>query len=199
MDPQARPLAALALLCLLSTSAPMAGAAGLPEEAPRSAARSNPFTAAPAVQPGRSVDAAPMRLPSHPPGLAGGLLMRPASPVAGHGGVAGPAPERKSADPVVAGFLGLLPLGSGFYVTSTPWKGLAFTLADAVLLGSIYNIRRDDRLPDGDVVPYFVLLAGVNAVDAALSAWQAHNDRAARVHLSLTPSGDPKMALAWTF
>lgn len=196
MDPQARPLAALALLCLLSTSAPMAGAAGLSKEAPRSAARSNPFASAPAVQPHRSIDAAPMRPPSHPPGLAGGLLMRPASPVVGH---AGHAPERKSADPVVAGFLGLLPLGSGFYVTSTPWKGLAFTLADAVLLGSIYNIRRDDRLPDGDVVPYFVLLAGVNAVDAALSAWQAHKDRAARVHVSLTPSGDPKVALAWTF
>lgn len=125
--------------------------------------------------------------------------MRPASPMAGHAGSAGHGTERKSADPVVAGFLGLLPLGSGFYVTSTPWKGLAFTLADAVLLGSIYNIRRDDRLPDGDVVPYFVLLAGVNAVDAALSAWQAHKDLSAKVHVSLTPSGDPKVALAWAF
>ena len=122
--------------------------------------------------------------------------MRPTAPASGH---AGQTPGRKSADPVVAAFLGLLPLGSGFYVTSTPWKGLAFTLADAVLLGSIYNIRRDDNLPDRDVVPYFVLLAGVNAVDAALSAWQAHKDLAARVSLSLTPSGDPKVALAWTF
>lgn len=198
MDPQARPLAALALLCLLSIPAPEAGASALAGASPKPEYR--PAASLPVPEAGSALpaDAAPARLPSHPPGLDGGLLMRPEAPVPGHAEPAGPA-GGKSADPVLAAFLGLLPLGSGFYVTSTPWKGLAFTLGDAVLLGTIYNIRRDDRLPDGDVVPYFALLAGVNAVDAALSAWQARKDLPVRARLSLTPSGDPKVALAWTF
>ena len=108
---------------------------------------------------------------------------------------------RKAPDPVLAGFLGLIPLASGFYLTSTPHKGLAFTIADAVLIGSIWNIRRDDNLPDGDVAPYFVLLGAVNLADAALSLWQARSDEAAhaRIRITLNASGEPVIGLAWNF
>jgi hypothetical protein len=99
---------------------------------------------------------------------------------------------------VLAFVLGAVPLASGYYLTATPQKGLAFTLADVVLLGAAWNIRRDETLPDRDLAPYFVLLGAVNAVDGLLSLLQARTD-AARVRATLTPSGEPQVVFAWTF
>jgi hypothetical protein len=67
-----------------------------------------------------------------------------------------------------------------------------------VLIGSIWNIRRDDHIPDRDVAPYFFLLGAVNALDAVLSGLQARHD-AVRVRSTLSPSGEPMVGLAWTF
>lgn len=127
---------------------------------------------------------------------------RAATGSAGHNPPAPRPPKRapaKSADPMLAAFLGVIPLSSGFYLTSAPQKGLAFTLADAVLIGSIWNIRRDDKIPDGDVKPYFFLLGAVNLADAALSLWQARSDEAARITVRLNPSGEPVIGVAWHF
>lgn len=107
-------------------------------------------------------------------------------------------PTRAPADPFAAVLRGIIPLNSGFYLTSTPAKGLAFTLADVVLIGSIWNIYSDDHIPDRDVRPYFFLLGAVNAVDAVLSGLQARND-AVRIRATLTPSGEPMVGLAWNF
>jgi len=107
-------------------------------------------------------------------------------------------PRATSVDPFVCALVGIIPLSSGYYLTEAPRKGIAFSLADAVLIGSIWNIRRDDHIPDSDVVPYFVLLGAVNALDAILSGLQARND-AVRVRTTLTPSGEPMVGLAWTF
>ena len=109
-----------------------------------------------------------------------------------------PAPQ-KSADPVLAAFLGIIPLSSGYYMTSTPQKGIVFTLADAVLIGSIWNIRRDENLPDRDVTAYFALMGAVNALDAVLSLWQARTDEAARIRVTLNKSGEPVIGVAWQF
>ncbi|HLP40635.1 MAG TPA: hypothetical protein VK465_03935, partial [Fibrobacteria bacterium] len=100
---------------------------------------------------------------------------------------------------LLAFMLGAVPLASGYYVTSSPHKGLAFTLADAVILGSIWNIRRDETLPDRDVVPYFALLGAVNAADALLSLLQARADARIRLSVTLTPSGEPKFGLVRHF
>jgi hypothetical protein len=104
---------------------------------------------------------------------------------------------------MLACFLGVIPLASGYYLTSTPMKGAIFTLGDAVLIGTIMNIRKDEYLPDHDVVPYFYLLGAVNAIDATLSFLQAKHDlqalKNARVQASLNPSGDPVIGIAWTF
>lgn len=102
-------------------------------------------------------------------------------------------------DPLLAFMLGAVPLASGYYVTSSSHKGLAFTLADAVILGSIWNIRRDETLPDRDVVPYFALLGAVNAADALLSLLQARDDARIRLSVTLTPSGEPKFGLVRHF
>lgn len=107
--------------------------------------------------------------------------------------VSSPAP-----DAFVCAVVGIIPLASGYYLTSAPSKGIAFSLADAVLIGSIWNIRRDDNIPDRDVAPYFFLLGAVNALDAVLSGLQARND-AVRIRTTLTPSGEPTVGLAWTF
>lgn len=157
------------------------------------------LAAAPAEAAARA--AAPVNTHSAP------VVAAPAAPAvvsgsAGHNAPVGNARRRapsKSADPMLAAFLGVIPLSSGFYLTSAPQKGLAFTLADAVLIGSIWNIRRDDKIPDGDVQPYFFLLGAVNLADAALSLWQARSDEAARITVSLNPSGEPVIGLAWHF
>lgn len=119
-------------------------------------------------------------------------------------------PAAKGSDPMLAAFLGAIPLASGYYLTSAPRKGIAFTVADAVIIGSIWNIRRERERanrrpgevpnpPDRDVTPYFALLGAVNLADACLSLWQARTDEAARIRVTLNASGKPVLGLAWNF
>jgi hypothetical protein len=129
----------------------------------------------------------------------------PADPSAPAGPAAPPSPATKHAaatpatDPFLAAMLGILPLGSGFYVTSTPQKGIVFTLADAMLIGTIMMIRSDDSIPPKDVANYYYLLGAVNLADLALSLLQARNDAAVRLNITLNQPDRPGVALAWRF
>lgn len=183
-------------LVLASAEAGAAARAAAPayaQSAPVAPAPAAPAAASDSLTPAAATPAKAAAAPAAPAVASGS---------AGHNAPAGNARRRapsKSADPMLAAFLGVIPLSSGFYLTSAPQKGLAFTLADAVLIGSIWNIRRDDKIPDGDVQPYFFLLGAVNLADAALSLWQARSDEAARITVSLNPSGEPVIGLAWHF
>ncbi|HKP96229.1 MAG TPA: hypothetical protein VJ385_10765 [Fibrobacteria bacterium] len=108
-------------------------------------------------------------------------------------------PRPQAADPFLAAMLGALPLMSGFYLTSTPQKGAVFTLADAMLIGTIVMIRSDENVPPKDASVYFYLLGAVNAADLALSVLQARSDAAARLSVTLNPPDKPGFRLGWRF
>lgn len=134
--------------------------------------------------------------PSSPPDTC-----RPAS--------AGPAPAQASpepkprkvdaGDPFLAAALGVLPLASGFYVSSSPVKGAAFTLADLMLIGAIVQVRSDANHSPKDAVTYYWLLAGINLADAALSVMQVQSDAAKRLSVNINPSDRPGFLLGWRF
>lgn len=113
-------------------------------------------------------------------------------------GPTGPRPAA-AADPFLAAMLGALPLASGFYVSDTPVKGVAFTLADVMLIGAIIQIRSDADKPPKDAATYYWLLAGVNLADAVLSALQARSDAARRLSVNVNPSDRPGILLGWRF
>ena len=122
---------------------------------------------------------------------------RPAAPVPGH---ARPkAAMHDAGDPFVAAAMGVLPLASGFYVSDTPVKGIAFTLADIMLIGTILQIRSNDSIPRKDISLYYLLLGGVNILDAGLSVLQVRSDAAKRVSLHIVPSDHPQVILGFRF
>ncbi len=107
--------------------------------------------------------------------------------------------RKQSSDPFLAAVLGALPLLSGFYLTSEPQKGAAFTLADAVLIGTIVRIRSDKNTPPKDAAVYYYLLGAVNLADLALSVMQVRADADSRLSVNLNPSDPPGLQLAWRF
>ncbi|MEO7427050.1 MAG: hypothetical protein ABI036_17815 [Fibrobacteria bacterium] len=102
-------------------------------------------------------------------------------------------------DPFLVAMLGAMPLLSGFYLTSAPQKGAVFTLADAVLIGSILKIRSDKNIPQKDAAVYAYLLGAVNVADMALSLMQFRSDAASRLTLIVIPTDQPGLLLAWRF
>lgn len=118
--------------------------------------------------------------------------------------IAAPAPRpahRKpdASDPFMAAALGILPLASGFYVSTTPVKGAAFTLADLMLIGAVVQVRSDANHNPKDAVMYYWLMAGVNVADALLSVLQVQSDAAKRLSVNLNPSDRPGVLLGWRF
>lgn len=109
------------------------------------------------------------------------------------------ASQDRGSDAFPAAMLGALPLMSGFYLTSSPQKGLAFTLADAMLIGTIVKIRSDKGIPPKDAAVYYYLLGAVNVADLALSVLQVRADVRARISLDLNPADQPGLLLAWHF
>jgi hypothetical protein len=171
--------AALAPLCLLFALATAARAAGDPLPAAAAVPRSadscgvGPKAAAP-------VDTCrPIKITAPPPRLA------PRKPDA--------------ADPFMAAALGVLPLASGFYVSRTPVKGAAFTLADLMLIGAIVQVRSDANHNPKDAVIYYWLMAGINVADALLSVLQVQSDAAKRLSVNINPSDQPGLLLGWRF
>jgi hypothetical protein len=110
-----------------------------------------------------------------------------------------PRPRAEAVDPFLAAMLGAMPLMSGFYLTSSPQKGIVFTLADAMLIGTIIMIRSDKHIPPKDAAVYFCLLGAVNVADLALSVLQARSDAASRLSVYLDPPDRPGFRLAWRF
>jgi hypothetical protein len=110
------------------------------------------------------------------------------------------APRQSDAnDPFLAAALGMLPLASGFYVSATPVKGAAFTLADIMLIGAIVQVRSDVNHNPKDAVIYYWLMAGLNVADALLSVLQVQSDAAKRISLNINPSDRPGVLLGWRF
>jgi hypothetical protein len=109
------------------------------------------------------------------------------------------APRQSDADPFMAAALGVLPLASGFYVTRTPIKGAAFTLADLMLIGAIVQVRSDPNHNSKDAVIYYWLMAGINVADALLSVLQVQSDAAKRLSININPSDQPGVLLGWRF
>lgn len=128
--------------------------------------------------------------------LAGGPI-QPSGPVRPRQETARPRPA--SGDPFLAAMLGALPLTSGFYVSEAPIKGVAFSLADVMLIGAIIQIRSDANRPPKDAATYYWLLAGVNLADAVLSALQVQSDAAKRLSVNVNPSDRPGFLLGWRF
>lgn len=106
---------------------------------------------------------------------------------------------KEAGDPFLAAALGALPLVSGFYVSESPVKGAAFTLADLMLIGAIIQIRSDANRPPKDAAPYYWLLAGVNLADAVLSALQVQSEAAQRLSVNINPTDRPGILLGWRF
>jgi hypothetical protein len=109
------------------------------------------------------------------------------------------APPKAATDPFLVAMLGALPLMSGYYLTTTPQKGAAFTLADAVLIGSIVRIRSDRNIPPEDAAVYYGLLGAVNVADMALSLLQARSDAEPRFSVTVNPQDLAGIRLAWRF
>jgi hypothetical protein len=132
---------------------------------------------------------------------------RPASPAVRAADTCATAPARPpaarprpaSGDPFLAAMLGAFPLTSGFYVSEAPIKGVAFSLADVMLIGAIIQIRSDANRPPKDAAAYYWLLAGVNLADAVLSALQVQSDAAKRLSVNINPSDRPGFLLGWRF
>jgi hypothetical protein len=99
----------------------------------------------------------------------------------------------------MAAALGVLPLASGFYVSRTPVKGAAFTLADLMLIGAIVQVRSDANHNPKDAVIYYWLMAGINVADALLSVLQVQSDAAKRLSVNINPSDQPGLLLGWRF
>lgn len=110
-----------------------------------------------------------------------------------------PALKQDAGDPFAAAAMGMLPLASGFYVSDSPKKGIVFSLADIMLIGTIIQIRNNDSLPRSDVATYYYLLGAVNIADAVLSVLQVRSDAAKRVSLNVIPSQEPKVILGVRF
>lgn len=106
---------------------------------------------------------------------------------------------QEAGDPFTAAALGALPLVSGFYLSASPIKGAAFTLADLMLIGAIIQIRSDANRPPKDAVPYYWLLAGTNLADAVLSVLQVRSEAAQRLSVNINPSDRPGILLGWRF
>lgn len=109
------------------------------------------------------------------------------------------ATSHNQADPFIAAVLGAIPLTSGFYLTTSPQKGIVFTLADLVLIGTVVSIRRDSAASQKDVPMYYGLIAAVNIADLVFSVMQVKSDEAARIKLTLNPLDQPGFKLAWQF
>jgi hypothetical protein len=107
--------------------------------------------------------------------------------------------KQDAGDPFAAAAMGVLPLASGFYVSDAPIKGIVFTLADIMLIGTIIQIRNNDSIPRKDVATYYYLLGAVNIADALLSVLQVRSDAAKRVSLNVVPSQEPKIILGVRF
>ena len=107
--------------------------------------------------------------------------------------------RQDAGDPFAAAAMGMLPLASGFYVSDSPKKGIVFSLADIMLIGTIIQIRNNDSLPRSDVATYYYLLGAVNIADAVLSVLQVRSDAAKRVSLNIIPSQEPKVVLGVRF
>jgi hypothetical protein len=207
MFPCKAPRAALARLFLsLALAIPARGAEG-----ERSAASARlPDSCAPAV-----AEAAPPRVrPARPcaeRAAADTAGIRAADGQAAAGRAAAPAadpcapvraarPQRAEAgDPFLAAVLGALPLASGFYVSDSPVKGAAFSLADLMLIGAIIQVRSDPDRPPKDAAAYYWLLAGVNLADAMLSVLQVRSDAARHLSVNVNPTDRPGFLLGWRF
>ena len=136
------------------------------------------------------------------PTPAAAKTAEPAAFMAGEplpGAATAAASRSPGSDPFLAAMLGALPLMSGFYLTSAPQKGAAFTLADAVLIGTIVKIRSDKNIPPKDAAVYYYLLGAVNVADLLLSVMQVRSDAAARLSVNLNPPNQPGFQLAWRF
>lgn len=107
--------------------------------------------------------------------------------------------KQDAGDPFAAAAMGFLPLASGFYVSDTPIKGVAFTLADIMLIGTIIQKNSQDSVSRKDMATWYYLLGAVNIGDAVLSVLQVKSDAAKRVSLKITPSAEPRFILGWRF
>jgi hypothetical protein len=176
---------AFAPLCLILTLAPTLAGAARPAGETRPAEAPAPAAARPADS--CAVQPAPAPKDTCRP-------MKIAAPAVRA------APRKLDAgDPFLAAALGVLPLASGFYVSETPVKGAAFTLADLMLIGAIVQVRSDANHNPRDAVTYYWLMAGINVADALLSVLQVQSDAAKRLSVNINPSDRPGVLLGWRF